>query len=116
MASLGAFGPTIALFASAAILGTMHFVSYLEGQPLAGTTWQILHADVRGVLYGVIVLRRGSIGPAVALEAAWDASVLFSVEMFLDMPSEALGVPQTHVPLSLFALLDALVGLHMFRA
>lgn len=109
------FGPVIALFASSGIFGTMHFVNWIEGQPLDGTAQQVLHASASGLLYGAIVLRTGSIWPAVFLHAIWDASIAFSAEMMAALPK---GPPEdtSLIASGFFVLFDAVVGLLVLRS
>lgn len=110
------FGPTIALFGSAVIFGSMHFVNFFEGQPLAGTAVQVVHATASGILYGAIVLRTGSIWPAVALHAGWDTSLAFSAEMIASPSSNTAEAEQNYFVTTAFIMFDGVVGLLAFNA
>ncbi|PRY20113.1 membrane protease YdiL (CAAX protease family) [Aliiruegeria haliotis] len=65
-------GPVAALFASSFVFGISHYVNWINGQSLAATHPQVIHAGLSGILYGAIALRTRSVWPGVLLHALWD--------------------------------------------
>jgi len=69
------FGPVLALFVSALIFGSFHFVNWVIGQPFGDTLHQVIHAFYIGVMYAALRLRIGSILPVIVLHGFWDATI-----------------------------------------
>ncbi|MEM8836816.1 MAG: CPBP family intramembrane glutamic endopeptidase [Pseudomonadota bacterium] len=107
-------GPITAVFVSAALFGAMHYVNWVNGQPLPDTNAQVIHAAGGGILYAAIMLRTGSIWPAILLHGFWDSAIfLFG---FLDTKTAAPATPSDNAggPSILAGLIkygDAVYGL-----
>jgi len=71
-------GPILAAFISSIMFGAMHYVNWVGGQQLSGTHVQVMHAGAAGILYAGIILKTGSIWPAVLAHGAWDLTVTFT--------------------------------------
>ena len=70
------------------LFGVMHYVNWVNGQPLAETHMQVFHAGTAGILYGALRLRTGVLWPSVVVHAVWDFSV-FTVHTVIPKVTEA---------------------------
>lgn len=91
-AAMQHFKPVTAVFITSALFGVMHLVNYVNGQPLDLTAAQVVHAFVLGVMYGMLVLRLGSLWPVILLHGLWDAAVSMVGNTLVFMQTDS--VPQ----------------------
>jgi membrane protease YdiL (CAAX protease family) len=105
--------PVAAVFASAALFGLMHYVNFIQGQPLGITTRQVLHAAGSGVLYGALVLRMGSLLPGIFLHGYWDLSVSLNTtaSAVLENGADAAAGTGTAIVAILFGNFELILGL-----
>ena len=82
-------GAVAALLVSSALFGAMHYVNWVEGQDLASTHTQVVHAALAGFLYGAITLRTRSLWPGILLHALWDFTVFANSALLGDMAALA---------------------------
>lgn len=85
----GWIGAVGALLVSSVLFGAMHYVNWIEGQNLAATHAQVIHAALAGFLYGAIALRTRSLWPGIFLHALWDFTVFANGALLGDMASLA---------------------------
>lgn len=102
-AAMQHFKPVMAVFITSALFGLMHFVNYINGQPLDLTGAQVLHAFIMGMMYGMLVLRLGSLWPVILLHGLWDASVSIVGNTLIFMQTDS--VPQQGVSAGSFLIM-----------